>query len=183
MWAINKKHYTNTSPPIVFKNLVIVGNGVGDRLTYKNDPPGDVRAFDARSGKLVWKFNTIPQRGEFGNNTWDAGSWQFTGHTNVWAPMSLDARARPAVHAGQHAEQRLLRRPTGRGRTCSRSRSSALDANHRQAQSGTTRSSITGCGTTIRHRRPTSSRSPLTASASTRWCNSPNRAGRSCSIA
>ena len=90
VWAINKKHYTNTSPPIVYKDLVIVGNGVGDRLTYKNDPPGDVRAFHARTGKLAWKFNTIPQRGEFGNNTWDAGSWQFTGHTNVWAPMSVD---------------------------------------------------------------------------------------------
>ena len=91
VWAINKKHYTNTSPPIVYKDLIIVGNGVGDRLTYKNDPPGDVRAFHARSGKLAWKFNTIPQRGEFGNNTWDGGSWQFTGHTNVWAPMSVDA--------------------------------------------------------------------------------------------
>ena len=67
VWAINKKHYTNTSPPIVYKDLIIVGNGVGDRLTYKNDPPGDVRAFDARTGKLVWKFNTIPQRGEFGH--------------------------------------------------------------------------------------------------------------------
>jgi quinoprotein glucose dehydrogenase len=91
VWAINKKHYTNTSPPIVYKDLIIVGNGVGDRLTYKNDPPGDVRAFHARTGKLAWKFNTIPQRGEFGNNTWDGGSWQFTGHTNVWAPMSVDA--------------------------------------------------------------------------------------------
>jgi quinoprotein glucose dehydrogenase len=90
VWAINKKHYTNTSPPIVFKDLIIVGNGVGDRLMYKNDPPGDVRAFHARTGTLVWKFNTIPQRGEFGNNTWDGGSWQFTGHTNVWAPMSID---------------------------------------------------------------------------------------------
>ena len=90
IWAINKKHYTNTSPPIVYKDLIIVGNGVGDRLMYKNDPPGDVRAFNARTGQLVWKFNTIPQRGEFGNNTWDAGSWQFTGHTNVWAPMSVD---------------------------------------------------------------------------------------------
>jgi quinoprotein glucose dehydrogenase len=90
VWAINKKHYTNTSPPVVYKDLIIVGNGVGDRLTYKNDPPGDVRAFHARTGKLAWKFNTIPQRGEFGNNTWDAGSWQFTGHTNVWAPMSVD---------------------------------------------------------------------------------------------
>lgn len=90
VWAINRKHYTNTSPPVVYKDLVIVGNGVGDRLTYKNDPPGDVRAFNARTGKLVWTFHTIPQRGEFGNNTWDNGSWQFTGHTNVWAPMSLD---------------------------------------------------------------------------------------------
>ena len=90
IWAINKKHYTNTSPPIVYRDLIIVGNGVGDRLMYKNDPPGDVRAFNARTGQLVWKFNTIPQRGEFGNNTWDAGSWQFTGHTNVWAPMSID---------------------------------------------------------------------------------------------
>ena len=90
IWAINKKHYTNTSPPIVYRDLIIVGNGVGDRLMYKNDPPGDVRAFHARTGQLVWKFNTIPQRGEFGNNTWDAGSWQFTGHTNVWAPMSID---------------------------------------------------------------------------------------------
>jgi quinoprotein glucose dehydrogenase len=90
VWTINKKHYTNTSPPIVYKDLIIVGNGVGDRLMYKNDPPGDVRAFHARTGKLVWKFNTIPQRGEFGNNTWDGQSWQFTGHTNVWAPMSID---------------------------------------------------------------------------------------------
>jgi quinoprotein glucose dehydrogenase len=90
VWAINKKHYTNTSPPVVYKDLIILGNGVGDRLTYKNDPPGDVRAFHARTGKLAWTFHTIPQRGEFGNNTWDGGSWQFTGHTNVWAPMSLD---------------------------------------------------------------------------------------------
>jgi quinoprotein glucose dehydrogenase len=90
VWAINKKHYTNTSPPIVYKDLIILGNGVGDRMTYKNDPPGDVRAFSARTGKMVWTFHTIPQRGEFGHNTWDAGSWQFTGHTNVWAPMSID---------------------------------------------------------------------------------------------
>jgi quinoprotein glucose dehydrogenase len=91
VWKINKKHYANTSPPVVYKDLVILGNGVGDRLSYRQDPPGDVRAFDARSGRLVWTFHTIPQRGEFGNNTWDNGAWRFTGHTNVWAPMSLDA--------------------------------------------------------------------------------------------
>src|SRR5262245_8505753 len=91
VWPVNKLHYTNTSPPIVYKSLVILGNGVGDRLVYKNDPPGDVRAFDARSGKQVWTFHTIPQAGEFGNDTWGNDSWTFTGHTNVWAPMTLDA--------------------------------------------------------------------------------------------
>jgi glucose dehydrogenase len=91
IWEINKKHYTNTSPPIVYKDLVILGNGVGDRLVYKHDPPGDVRAFDARTGKQVWTFHTIPQKGEYGNETWGNQSWTFTGHTNVWAPMTLDA--------------------------------------------------------------------------------------------
>jgi quinoprotein glucose dehydrogenase len=90
LWEINRKHYTNTSPPIVYKDLVIVGNGVGDRLAYKNDPPGDVRAFDARTGARVWTFHTIPQPGEYGNDTWQNDSWAFTGHTNVWAPMTLD---------------------------------------------------------------------------------------------
>lgn len=90
VWTINARHYASTSPPVVYQDLVIVGNGVGDRLTYRNDPPGDVRAYHARTGKLMWTFHTIPQRGEFGNTTWDSGSWQFTGHTNVWAPMSLD---------------------------------------------------------------------------------------------
>ena len=89
-WDINKKHYTNTSPPIVYKDLVILGNGVGDRLVYRNDPPGDVRAFDARTGRTVWTFHTIPRPNELGNDTWAEDSWKFTGHTNVWAPMTLD---------------------------------------------------------------------------------------------
>jgi quinoprotein glucose dehydrogenase len=88
--TVNAKHYTNTSPPVVYKDLVILGNGVGDRLVYTNDPPGDVRAFDARTGKVAWTFRPIPQPGEFGHDTWDADSWKTTGHTNVWAPMSLD---------------------------------------------------------------------------------------------
>ena len=78
VWEINKTHYTNTSPPIVYRDLVILGNGVGDRLAYRNDPPGDVRAFDARTGTMVWTFHTIPQPGEFGNDTWQNDSWSFT---------------------------------------------------------------------------------------------------------
>jgi glucose dehydrogenase len=89
-WPIERKHYTNTSPPVVYKDLVIVGNGVGDRLVYKNDPPGDVRAFDARTGRQVWSFHTVPGKGEPGNETWEDEAWKVTGHTNVWAPMSLD---------------------------------------------------------------------------------------------
>jgi quinoprotein glucose dehydrogenase len=92
VWQINKMHYTETSPVVVYKDLVIVGNGVGDRLMYKNDPPGDVRAFDARTGKRVWTFHTIPQAGEFGNDTWKNEAWRFTGHTNVWTPFTLDER-------------------------------------------------------------------------------------------
>jgi quinoprotein glucose dehydrogenase len=87
---VRADHYTNTSPPVVYRNLVIVGNGVGDRLVYKGDPPGDVRAFDARTGKQVWRFNTVPDPGEFGADTWAGESARTMGHTNVWAPMSLD---------------------------------------------------------------------------------------------
>jgi quinoprotein glucose dehydrogenase len=91
-WTVDPRQYTNTSPPVVYKDLVIVGNGVGDRLAYTRDPIGDVRAFDARTGRVVWTFHTVAQRGEAGSETWGGESWKFTGHTNVWAPMSLDER-------------------------------------------------------------------------------------------
>ncbi len=88
----NRAHYTNTSPPVVHGNLVIVGNGVGDRLRYRNDTPGDVQAFDVRTGRRVWSFHTVPDSGEYGWKTWEEGSYAYMGHTNVWAPMSLDAK-------------------------------------------------------------------------------------------
>ena len=89
---VERRHYTNTSPPVVYRNLVIVGNGVGDRLRYQSDPPGDVQAFDVRTGKRAWSFHTIPDSSELGHETWEDGSWRTTGHTNVWAPFSLDAK-------------------------------------------------------------------------------------------
>jgi quinoprotein glucose dehydrogenase len=89
-WSVNKKHYTNTSPPVVYKNLVILSNSIDDRVIYKQDPPGDVRAYDTRTGKRVWIFHTVPQKGEFGNDTWKNNSWSFTGHANAWAPITLD---------------------------------------------------------------------------------------------
>jgi len=91
--GVNKLHYTQTSPPVVWRNLVIVGNGVADRLIYPNDPPGDVQAFDVKSGKRAWAFSPIPNgpRDE-GADTWAKRSWVTAGHTNVWAPFSVDER-------------------------------------------------------------------------------------------
>lgn len=92
LWPVNKINYTNTSPPVVYKDLVILANGVADRLVYKKDPPGDIQAFDVRTGRRVWRFNPIPQKGEVGAETWEDGSNEFVGHTNVWAPFTLDEK-------------------------------------------------------------------------------------------
>ena len=90
-WDANRLHISNTSPAVVFEDIVIVGSGVPDTRIYRNNPPGDVQAFDARSGKLLWTFHTIPKEGEFGVDTWEEESWSYTGSANVWAPFSLDA--------------------------------------------------------------------------------------------
>jgi quinoprotein glucose dehydrogenase len=89
--AVRREHYTNTSPPVVWGDLVILGNGVGDRLVYRGDPPGDVQAFDVRTGRRVWRFGTVPQPGEVGAETWGDSSARTTGHTNVWAPFTVDS--------------------------------------------------------------------------------------------
>ncbi|PYS36489.1 MAG: pyrroloquinoline quinone-dependent dehydrogenase, partial [Acidobacteria bacterium] len=86
----NKIAMRQSSPPVIYKNLVIVGSSIPDRLQYKGDPPGTVQAFDVRSGKRAWVFYTVPQAGEFGNETWEKDSWAVTGHVNVWGPMTLD---------------------------------------------------------------------------------------------
>ena len=62
-----------------------------DNRIYRRNPPGDVQAFDVMTGERVWSFHTIPQRGEFGNDTWEDESWAFTGSTNVWGPFTIDA--------------------------------------------------------------------------------------------
>ncbi len=84
------KHVTQSSPPVVYKNLVIVGSQVPDRVQLP-DPVGYVQAIDARTGKRVWSFSVIPQAAKDpGANTWENESWRTSGHGNVWAPMALD---------------------------------------------------------------------------------------------
>jgi quinoprotein glucose dehydrogenase len=90
-WPANPKQYSTASPVVVYKNLVIVGSNVNDNMAYTKDSPGDVRAFDAHTGKVVWTFHTIPLSNESGANTWQKNSAAVTGHANVWAPFTLDA--------------------------------------------------------------------------------------------
>jgi quinoprotein glucose dehydrogenase len=84
------KHATQSSPPVVFKDLVIVGSQIPDRVQMP-DPMGYVQAFNARTGKRVWTFSVIPQSAKDpGADSWENGSWRNSGHANVWAPMALD---------------------------------------------------------------------------------------------
>ncbi len=80
------------SPPVVFRDIVVVGSAVPDRYQMATEPPGIVQGFDARTGKRLWVWNAVPQSpSDFGADTWEEGSWRFTGHANVWGPMTVDA--------------------------------------------------------------------------------------------
>src|SRR5215468_10230702 len=84
------KNATQSSPPVVYKDLVIVGSQIPDRVQMA-DPMGYVQAINARTGKRVWSFSVIPQSAnDPGAETWENNSWKSNGHGNVWAPMALD---------------------------------------------------------------------------------------------
>ena len=83
---------TTSSPPIVVDDVVIVGNSAeqGYNQTRIENVPGDILAFDAKSGDFKWKFHVIPRPGEVGHETWLNDAWQWTGDVSSWAPMSAD---------------------------------------------------------------------------------------------
>jgi quinoprotein glucose dehydrogenase len=84
------QHYVSlTSPGIIYKDLIIVGFRTSETPPA---PPGDIRAYDVRTGSLRWSFHTIPHAGEYGHNTWPANAWKQAGSANNWAGMALDAR-------------------------------------------------------------------------------------------
>jgi quinoprotein glucose dehydrogenase len=78
-----------TSPGIIYKDLVIVGGRNPETLPA---PPGDIRAYDVRTGRLRWSFHTIPRPGEFGHDTWPPEAWRTSGAANNWAGMALDQK-------------------------------------------------------------------------------------------
>jgi quinoprotein glucose dehydrogenase len=87
---INRSQYGVVAPPLVTNDVVVVNSVIFDAPNKKEMPPGHVRGFSAETGRLLWMFETIPQRGQFGNETWEEGSWEYTGNTNSWTMMSAD---------------------------------------------------------------------------------------------
>jgi quinoprotein glucose dehydrogenase len=79
-----------SSAPLVVRDIVVLGSSIADNPNIKEGTRGDVRAFDTRTGKLKWAFKTIPGKGEFGNDTWEGGSWEYTGGVNAWTNLTAD---------------------------------------------------------------------------------------------
>jgi quinoprotein glucose dehydrogenase len=77
------------TPGVIYKDLIIMGSLVSEGLP---SAPGDVRAYDVRTGKLRWSFHTIPHPGEFGYDTWPKDAWKYSGGANNWAGMALDEK-------------------------------------------------------------------------------------------
>jgi len=85
--------YILPSPPLIYKNLIITGAGPGEGpggAGGGRGPAGDTRAWDARTGELVWTFHTVPRPGEFGYDTWGGDSARDRSGTNVWGYMTAD---------------------------------------------------------------------------------------------
>ncbi len=80
------------SAPVVAKDTVIIGAAFREGMTPKSmrNNKGYVRGFDVRTGKRLWIFHTIPKKGEFGYDTWDKGSAEYTGNTGVWTQITVD---------------------------------------------------------------------------------------------
>jgi glucose dehydrogenase len=85
-------YITSSSPPIVVNDVVIVGNSAeqGYHQTRQENVPGDILAYDAKTGKFMWKFHVIPRPGEPGHETWENDAWRTTGDVSSWAPLSAD---------------------------------------------------------------------------------------------
>jgi quinoprotein glucose dehydrogenase len=89
---LEKGYITSSSPPIVVGDVIVVGNSAeqGYNQSRIENIPGDILAYDARTGKFLWKFNVLPGPGEFGHETWENDAWKWTGDISSWAPLSAD---------------------------------------------------------------------------------------------
>jgi len=79
----------SNTPGRVFENLILMGSATGENYL---SPPGDIRAYDVITGKMVWTFHTIPHPGEPGYETWPKDAWKYSGGTNTWGEITLDEK-------------------------------------------------------------------------------------------
>jgi glucose dehydrogenase len=83
----SKINVQSATPGRIFENLIILGSATNQEY---DSAPGDIRAFDVRSGKLAWTFHTVPRPGEFGYDTWPQDAWKTVGGANAWGELSVD---------------------------------------------------------------------------------------------
>ena len=76
---------------MIVNDVIVVGNSAeqGYHQTRIENVPGDILAYDARTGKFMWKFHVIPRPGEVGHETWENDAWKWTGDVSSWAPLSV----------------------------------------------------------------------------------------------
>ena len=176
------RNYAVTVAAIVVRNVVD-----RRRLTSptarsnKEAPRGDVRASTCAPGKPLWTFHSVPQPGEFGNESWENDACEYTGNTNVWSMMSADESSATSTC-------RSARRPTTTtaaiaSATTYSPRASSASTRRPASASGTSRPCITACGTTTFRRRRSSATSPSTAGASRPSRRSASRGSPTSSIA
>src|SRR5207248_2199753 len=87
---ISKLYLVSTTPGVVYQDLLILGTRVSEGLGPV--APGHLRAYDIRTGRMVWTFHTIPQPGEPGYETWPPDAWKTAGGVNCWTGMALDEK-------------------------------------------------------------------------------------------
>ncbi len=87
---LNALTYSVQSPPIVVRDMIITPAAISSLIKTKEQIPGWIRAFDVRTGKVRWTFQTVPPKGEFGSETWSDGSNEYAGKVTVWTMMSAD---------------------------------------------------------------------------------------------
>lgn len=91
--AANANNFALTTSPLVIGNTAVLGgflNGAGDGGTRKEAAPENIRGFDVRTGELKWEFNVVPRPGEFGYETWEDGSAEWSGDIGSWCCLSAD---------------------------------------------------------------------------------------------
>ena len=91
--SANANNFALTTSPLVIGNTAVIGgflNGAGDGGSRKEAAPENIRGFDVRTGELKWEFNVVPQAGEFGYDTWEEGSAEWSGDIGSWCCLSAD---------------------------------------------------------------------------------------------